>query len=270
MASQNRPKDNRALRFYSEVMGLERLNYGIWEPADDLTLENLKRAQKRYEDHLVGLIPDDARRVLDVGCGTGVLSARLHEAGYGVEGLSPSPAQREAFQARSSAVFHLATFQDFEVTEPYDCLVMSESAQYVPLDALFPQAQACLIDGGRLIISDFFSLPTAAGIHAKSGHDLDAFLAAAAEHGFRVMEEHDLTERAAPTMELATELARRVEIGLDLATERLRESRPWSYRLGKWLLRKPVAKIERQRPLIDPDAFRRYKRYMCYVFERTN
>jgi len=267
VASSSQPRDNRALRFYSEVLGLERLNYGMWAPDDELTFDNLKKAQKRYEDHIVEMIPDGARRVLDVGCGTGVLSARLHRDGYAVEGLSPSRAQEASFKEKSDAPFHLARFQDFDGDQPFDCLIMSESAQYIPLDEVFPKAAACLVDGGRLIVCDFFSLPNATGIQAKSGHDLDAFRRAAESHGFRLVAEHDVTEQAAPTMELATEFARRAEIGIDLGTERFRERRPLTFRLATWLLRKPIQKLERQRPLIDPAAFRENKRYVSFAFE---
>lgn len=267
VASKSSPRDNRALRFYSEVLGLERLNYGVWEPGSELTFENLKKAQKRYEDEIVGMIPEGTERILDVGCGTGVLSARLHEAGYRVEGMSPSPAQQAAFREKSAAPFHLARFQDFEVGAPFDCVIMSESAQYIPLDLLFPKAAECLRPGGTLIVWDFFTLPHATGIQAKSGHDIEAFRAAAEGTGFHLLRERDVTEQAAPTMELATDFARRAEIGLALGTERLRERRPMTYRLALWLLRKPIAKVERQRPLIDPQAFRENKRYMSFVFE---
>ena len=261
-------RESRSLRFYSEVLGLERMNYGMWSPDDELTFENLKRAQRRYEDHLVDRIPSDARRVLDVGCGTGVLSARLLEAGYEVEGLSPSPAQHGSFTARCDATFHLCRFQDFEPAEPYDCLVMSESAQYVPLDQLFPKVLRCLAPGGTLVLCDFFTRPGAPGIQARSGHDLDEFRHRADEHGLRVVEETDITEAAAPTMELATDYARRAEIALDLATDRLRRHRPVTSRAVMWIIGKALAKLDGQRPLIDPMAFREHKRYMRFVFVR--
>ena len=44
-------KNDRALRFYVEVLDLERLNYGLWLEDDELSLTNLKKAQKRYEDY---------------------------------------------------------------------------------------------------------------------------------------------------------------------------------------------------------------------------
>jgi hypothetical protein len=145
---------------------------------------------------------------------------------------------------------------------------MSESAQYVPLDQLFPKVLRCLAPGGTLVLCDFFTRPGAPGIQARSGHDLDEFRHRADEHGLRVVEETDITEAAAPTMELATDYARRAEIALDLATDRLRRHRPVTSRAVMWIIGKALAKLDGQRPLIDPMAFREHKRYMRFVFVR--
>jgi len=40
-------KDDRALRFYNEVLGLDSLHYGIWQPDDAVTIDNLRLAQTR-------------------------------------------------------------------------------------------------------------------------------------------------------------------------------------------------------------------------------
>ena len=74
-------QNSRALKFYSDVLGLEHLHYGIWETGDELTLANLKAAQERYQQSIIDLLPPvDSKkptRVLDVGCGTGELSKAL-------------------------------------------------------------------------------------------------------------------------------------------------------------------------------------------------
>ena len=80
-------EDDRVLRFYNEVLGLDHLHYGIWKEDDELTLSNLKEAQLRYEDFLIGRLPPTARKILDVGCGTSAMTRRLLDMGLDVHGL---------------------------------------------------------------------------------------------------------------------------------------------------------------------------------------
>ena len=75
-------ENDRTLRFYNEVLGLDHLHYGIWEVDDDLTLANMKEAQQRYEDLLISKLPGDARKILDVGCGTSAMTQRMLSRPY--------------------------------------------------------------------------------------------------------------------------------------------------------------------------------------------
>ena len=68
MGTKPRVRVNWGLRFYSEVLGLEHLHYGIWN-GEALTLNGLRKAQERYVDRIVELVPEGVRRILDVGCG---------------------------------------------------------------------------------------------------------------------------------------------------------------------------------------------------------
>ena len=67
-------KDSRALRFYSDVLGLEHLHYGLWQAGEETSLANLKAAQALYQQAIIDLLPPPPARILDVGCGTGELS----------------------------------------------------------------------------------------------------------------------------------------------------------------------------------------------------
>jgi hypothetical protein len=44
-------QDSRALRFYSDVLGLAHLQYGLWQAGEETSLANLKTAQARA--HLI-------------------------------------------------------------------------------------------------------------------------------------------------------------------------------------------------------------------------
>ncbi|MET8144338.1 class I SAM-dependent methyltransferase [Sphaerisporangium sp. NPDC005288] len=68
-------------------------------------------------------MPDAPRRVLDVGCGTGIVAARFYKEGYQVTGLDISKAMLERARRRFHAAGDRATFihgdaTDFTIPEP--------------------------------------------------------------------------------------------------------------------------------------------------------
>jgi SAM-dependent methyltransferase len=188
-----RSKVDYGLRLYHEVFKLEALHFGLWQEGDPLTLEALRAAQRRYTERLIALLPSTARRVLDVGCGTGATAAILRERSLHVECMTPDAYQCEVFRAlRGDAIpLHQCRFEDFAPAAPFDAVLMSESAQYVAAPALFAAARRCLVPGGSLVLSDYFRLqPTD---FYKTTHVLDAFLAEAERAGFVVGERVDVT-----------------------------------------------------------------------------
>lgn len=260
-------ENDRALRFYNEVLGLEHLHYGLWDEGEALTLENMKVAQQRFEDLVVGTISADKpvgeTRILDVGCGTGSLSRRLIAEGYQVEGLSPDRTQMENFTSTLGVPFHHARFENFEPSESYDVLIFSESCQYVKPEGLIKKAARCLRPGGQIVICDYFTLESATGRLAKSGHELSGFKATMEVAGYVLESETDITDRATPTLELAEDFVRRGLIAIDILTEKTRERHPIFTKLVMRLSRKKREKLESQRVLIDAEVFRAHKRYLC-------
>ena len=73
--------NDRTLRILHEVFELKRLHYGMWIKKDELTFDNLKLAQKRYESNIIKQIPKNVKTILDVGCGTGVMTKNLLKLG---------------------------------------------------------------------------------------------------------------------------------------------------------------------------------------------
>ena len=261
--------NDRALRFYNEVLGLERLHYGIWLQDDELSIENLKEAQKRYENYLIENIPDGVKSILDVGCGTGILTKRLIDLGYNVEGLSPDINQKRIFTENINAAFHHLAFEDFSETDQYDCIIMSESAQYINIDKIFENAKRALKEGGYLMICDYFVLKNASGVLSKSGHDYEVFINRLKNSSFNLVLENDITESVTKTLDIGMDLVERVIKGLEIGTEKIRERHPYISRFLLWLFKGKIEKLERQIQLLNSKEFKKNKTYR-FILLQTN
>lgn len=266
--SSEKATNDRALRFYRDVLGLERLHYGIWDECDELTFEALKTAQHRYEDFLIDSIPEGSTRVLDVGCGTGEMCLNMKRRGFEVEGLSPDRNQKKVFAEKLESPFHFTRFEEFEPEENrYDCIIMSESAQYIPMDRLFAVARKALKPNGHLIVCDYFVTDHDAGILSKSGHDYDSFLESASRSEFKIVSRRDITKEAAKTLDMGKLLAERILLGFEIFTERFKSKNARIYGFVKWLFRKKIANIQEQMELLDAKRFSEVKRYEFFLFE---
>lgn len=264
--SPRRLKVDLRLKLLHQVVGLEYFHYGLWN-GESLDRTGLEAAQRRYAETLIDWIPVGARSVLDVGTGSGALAAELVRRGYEVEGLSPDPYQAGRFAERVGRPYHLVRFEEFAPQRRYDLVVMSESAQYIWLHALFPAVRR-VAPGGHLLVADLFAVGPEADAgdrsrHRKGGHPLDGFLGAAAAHGFEARRQEDVTARAAPTLRLAQRwLESYVDPALAVAYEDLSRRHPRLLGAALWLLRKPIARAAAQRRLLDPAELERSKRYL--------
>lgn len=258
-----------ALRLYHEVLGLEHLHYGLWN-GDAFSLQGLKVAQDRFSRNLCELVPEGVASVLDVGCGVGSTALMLERLGFDVEGLSPDPYHREEFARRVGAPFHLSRFQEFEPRRTYDLVLMSESAQYIWLDRLFPAVRKAAAPGGHLLVADYFTVNGCSGPLARSGHPLDAFLEEARREGLRLEHRDDLTDRVAPTLDLARSwFESYVEPCLSVASESFHGRHPWLASVLQRLFRRRIGQLEELRRVIDSREFRRHKRYLILRFRVT-
>ena len=262
-------KDDSALRFYNEVLGLERLHYGMWLPEDELSIEKLKEAQVRYEDFLVEMIPEGVQSVLDVGCGTGALTKKLLSMNYAAEALSPDINQKKVFTESIDAPFHHSSFEKFEAPHKYDCLIMSESAQYIKKRKLFENARNALNPGGYLMICDYFVIDTDPQ-KKHSGHRLEKFMNFIDEYNFEIIYNKDITDDILNTLRLAKMTLDKALLALNILTQKVRKQHRFLSSFVMWLFRKRIAKLMGQIRLLDAEEFKKNKNYRFLLLQVRN
>jgi SAM-dependent methyltransferase len=98
-------------------------------------------------------LPASPASLLEVGAGTGELSAALAALRYSVISIDSAPDAVSAMQSRGlNAV--LASWPGY-AGPPVDAVIFSRSLHHLPLDASVKHAKSLLISSGRLIVEDF-------------------------------------------------------------------------------------------------------------------
>lgn len=181
------------------------LHYGLWLEGETPTFPTLRRAQERYVDRLIALLPPAPATILDIGGGTGALAGRLTELGYTVDMITPSAAQVRMARERlgDKVQVHQSRFEDFSPGRSFDVCLFSESFQYIKLPLVFGKIDELLAQGGRVVISDCFRAPPyPGGRMVGGGHRYPLFLEAAAAADFAITSDEDVTALAAPSIEI--------------------------------------------------------------------
>ena len=84
---------------------------------------------------LLDLIDGRGGRVLDLGCGNGVLTRKLSEAGFRAEGMDNSePLLCTARASYPELPFFLGDAADFHPSEPYDIVFSNAVFHWIPRD----------------------------------------------------------------------------------------------------------------------------------------
>lgn len=172
-----------------EEGGVRYLHYGLFTHPDD----TIAAAQERSTELLQARLPPPPARVLDVGVGLGTTLERLLALGYDAVGITPD--EKQIAMIRSDAPVRCLLYEDYP-PERFDAIFFQESAQYIGSEAIFSRARDLT---PQVIVLDEFSLEPIeipGALHSFSG-----FLDAAARHDFRLIEEVDLSQQAAPTID---------------------------------------------------------------------
>lgn len=105
------------------------------------------------EESLQLLSVQPKERILDIGCGTGQLTAKIAEAGAVVMGIDADGMMVEkARQNYPQLQFALADAKDFQVDDPYDAVFSNATLHWIPeADAVVRCIYKSLKRGGRFV-----------------------------------------------------------------------------------------------------------------------
>ncbi|MFB6172899.1 MAG: methyltransferase domain-containing protein [Haloarculaceae archaeon] len=169
-----------------------------------------------YGDGVVDLLdPGRGERVLDLGCGTGHLTARIADSGATAVGLDASGEMiATARDAYPECDFVRADARAFSFDEPFDAVFSNAALHWIPdQDAVLASVADALAPGGRFV-AELGGTGNVAAI-------VDAVRAEAAARGYEVecpwyfpgvgdyaskLESHDLETRYATLFDRPTEL----------------------------------------------------------------
>lgn len=255
----------------------EHLHYGYWTADMPVELRNLPKAQENYTDFLKKHIGGNVKTILDVGSGTGHNASLLLEQGYLVDCVSPSDslssATRDSLSGRGR--LYESTFESLNIDKKYDCILFSESFQYIDLATAFSNMERYLNPGGMVLIADFFRIPADGTSPLSGGHRLEKFRAALAESPFQICGEEDITDFTAPNLQLVDEALQQVAIpSRDLVLDAFRGNYPVSYGIVRFVANlffgKKIAKMQYKYFSGNRNAenFKKYKRYLVFVLKK--
>ena len=271
---------DHVLKLYSESVRSPYLHYGFWDNpesvnASEFTLDEMVKAQGRYIEHLVSFIPEDVKTVLDVGAGIGGNSSYLLSKGYEVEALSPDEYQENVFAEKynGEVKFHRSKFEDFKPEKKYDLVLESESACYIQIEPGWETARKTIRDGGYLLASDYFLYHNdgSGDWHIKAAHDEKVYMETAEKYGFKLIREYDQTENTMPTLDgVKAFMERFIYPTVEFSSQYMDKNYPFILKVIKKAFGNKMDKKMEQFSLLESDAFRRYKRYMIYLFQKVD
>lgn len=116
-----------------------------------------------WKRRMVAAIPPDARRVLDLACGTGISSIAIARARPDCEVVGVELRDEYLQVAREKLRRHplpnvslvLSRAEDFRSAHSFDCISSSYLAKYADLPRLIAANNAMLVPGGVLLMHDF-------------------------------------------------------------------------------------------------------------------
>lgn len=276
---KSKKKVDWGLKFFHDVLKLDSLHLGLWEEDDPLTLEGARKAQDRYTQELIAMIPEGVRKVLDAGCGTGETAKELTGEGYSVVCLNPDRYQEDIFKAKfgDTIEFHRVKFEDYNPQDEetkYDLILMSESSQYMDTEKMVQKARQLLKPDGYLLIADYFRKSETD--FYKSCKVKDRFLRSVRKGGFELKKFRDVTKNVIPNLTLGKEIYFNYGVPvIEIITGYARDEKPILASILKRIFSSKLRKINyylhtHTQEKLDEDKFMENMEYLFLLYENRN
>jgi demethylmenaquinone methyltransferase/2-methoxy-6-polyprenyl-1,4-benzoquinol methylase len=122
---------------------------------------------RRWKRVIVSRLPPDPRRILDLACGTGILTLAIARRYPRCEVVGVELREEYLEHAREkvarlglgNVTLVLSRAEDYAADAPFDCVCSSYLAKYADLDLLTRNTHAMLAPGGLILMHDFIYPP---------------------------------------------------------------------------------------------------------------
>jgi len=272
-------------RFDSKVIGLdvglligkffmdtEELHYGYWPDEKKATAQNFSQAQDRHSQLIIDNIPNNVKRILDVGSGSGSLAKKLIKLGYQVDCVIPSEflAEKVKVKLSDSSNVYINKFEDLDISHHYDLVLFSESFQYVELNDSIKKIISVLNKNGHLLICDVFHKNVEGISPMRGGHRLDLFDDEISNSTLVKEKDIDITKETAPTWDFLNQLLNEVAIPIsDMSNNYLEYKYPRLTKLIKWKYQRKLNKIKKVwlSGELTGESFIKFKSYRLFIYK---